>query len=216
MRRQLLYLHGFASSPRSKKAQFLGRHFADAGVELVCPDLNEPDFSTLTVTRMLDQVEQSIRASPPGPVALLGSSLGGFVALHLSERLQGDRHHPIERLVLLAPALEFGTTRMNLGRGAIEHWRNTGWLDVPHFAIGETRSVHYDLFEDARQYRSLDVECTVPTLILQGKDDDVVDPEIMKRFSLGRPAVRVVMLEDGHQLAQSLDRLWDEIRAFLE
>ena len=53
---QVLYLHGFASSPQSSKATFLARKFAERGIQVIVPDLNEPNFSTLTVTRMLQQV----------------------------------------------------------------------------------------------------------------------------------------------------------------
>ena len=50
----------------------------------------------------------------PGPVTLIGSSLGGFVAWHVAARqaeaegAEGRATHPVERLVLLAPAFDFG------------------------------------------------------------------------------------------------------------
>ena len=53
----VFYLHGFASSPGSAKAMFFAERLARAGVRMDCPDLNLPDFSTLTVSRMLQQVE---------------------------------------------------------------------------------------------------------------------------------------------------------------
>ena len=71
----VFYLHGFASSPQSSKAQFLAEKLADAGKTLHCPDLNKPDFSTLTVSRMLQQVEKAITALTPGDVALIGDKL---------------------------------------------------------------------------------------------------------------------------------------------
>ncbi|MGI8672953.1 MAG: YqiA/YcfP family alpha/beta fold hydrolase, partial [Luteitalea sp.] len=46
---RVIYLHGFASSARSTKAQFFAERFAQVGVPLITPDLNAPDFSTLTV-----------------------------------------------------------------------------------------------------------------------------------------------------------------------
>src|SRR5262249_23272421 len=107
----VVYLHGFASSSRSSKATFFGARFAERRGSFAAPDLSLPDFSTLTVTRMLEQAGQAIAASSTGAaadVALVGSSLGAFVALHAAIA------HPaaVSRLVLLAPALDFGGPRM--------------------------------------------------------------------------------------------------------
>ncbi len=77
-----LYLHGFASSAHSSKAAFFRSKLSAHGVEMQTPDFNAPDFSTLTVSRMLAQVHDAIEAGAPGPVALIGSSLGAFVAVH--------------------------------------------------------------------------------------------------------------------------------------
>ena len=78
----VLYLHGFASSAQSSKAAFFRSKLSAHGVEVHTPDFNLPDFSTLTVSRMLGQVQDAIQVLPPGPVTLIGSSLGGFVAVH--------------------------------------------------------------------------------------------------------------------------------------
>ena len=97
------YLHGFASSPRSSKAEFLARQYAARGLTLHTPDFNLPDFSTLTVSRMLQQLEERIRVMPPGEILLIGSSLGGFVAVEAAARAVNQARHPISRLILLAP-----------------------------------------------------------------------------------------------------------------
>lgn len=104
---QVLYLHGFASSPQSSKARFFAGRLAARDISVTVPDLNQPDFSTLTVSRMLGQVSELIARSA-GPVSVVGSSLGGFVAV------QAARQHPdrITRLVLLAPALDFDGNRL--------------------------------------------------------------------------------------------------------
>ena len=117
----VFYLHGFVSSPQSTKAAWLAERLRPYGLPLHCPDFNEPDFATLTTTRMVGQVEEGIRRLPPGPVTLVGSSLGGFVAWHVAARRHGGPSRtapPIDRLVLLAPALDFGTNRHGRpGRG---------------------------------------------------------------------------------------------------
>src|SRR6188768_233738 len=103
-----VYLHGFASSPASSKATRFGRELAALGIPFACPDLNEPDFSTLTVTRMLEQTAAAIHAAK-SPVALIGSSLGAFVALHAAAAAGSGN---VDRLILMAPALDFGGNRL--------------------------------------------------------------------------------------------------------
>jgi uncharacterized protein len=71
----LFYLHGFASSPESGKAEYLRARLAPLGIPLHAPNFNEPDFSSLTVSRMLEQVSAAVAALPPGPVGLIASSL---------------------------------------------------------------------------------------------------------------------------------------------
>jgi pimeloyl-ACP methyl ester carboxylesterase len=223
----VFYLHGFASSARSSKARFLGERLAAAGLPLHCPDFNEPDFSTLTVTRMLDQVDAAIAALPAGPVTLIGSSLGAFVAWHAAARRASSTSnsgnnphpagsHPVEKLVLLAPALDFGANRMKeLGEDGLAKWKATNRLEFFHYGYGEPRAVHYELYEDARRYDSTRVKVDIPALVFHGRRDALVDPAMVERFCAARPSMTLHMLDDEHQLLAHLDFLWRETAAFL-
>jgi uncharacterized protein len=68
----IFYLHGFASSARSSKAAFFATRLRELGMELRTPDFNEPDFSTLTISRMIQQVIAEIDAQPGVPRVLIG------------------------------------------------------------------------------------------------------------------------------------------------
>ena len=213
---QVVYLHGFASSPASSKAVFLKRRLAAQGVRFHCPNLNQPDFSTLTASRMIEQTTALITSLPAGPVVLFGSSLGAFVALQAAEQEAAETTQPIAGLVLLAPALDFGRRPVgDLGDAGMARWRETGWWELTHYASGKPARVHYELFCDARRYDAFAARRPIPTLVLQGRRDDVVDPDMVARYAAPRPHATLVLLDDDHQLGASLERVWSESARFL-
>jgi uncharacterized protein len=209
---RVVYLHGFASSARSSKAAFFAAKLAGHGVSLETPDLNEPDFSTLTVSRMISQVAEAIDAAE-GPVALIGSSLGGFVAVQTARQ----RAARVHRLVLLAPALDFGGNRIReLGGRGLEDWKGSNTLNVFHYGYGRVVPVHYELYSDASRYDSFTALLTLPIQVFQGRRDAAVEPEMVERWSKDRPNVELHMLDDDHQLLGSLDYIWKAMERFLE
>lgn len=211
----IFYLHGFASSPASSKALFFARHLAEHGVHLECPDLNQPDFASLTVSRMIEQLDVLIEAREPGPVALIGSSLGGFTALHAADRRNRipGQERPVTRLVLLAPALDFGCDpRMD---AVADDWRRTGSREVFHYAEGRTRRIGYALYQDAHRYDTSAIRLDIPILIFQGRQDDVVLPSAAIEFARQRRNVTLRLLDDDHRLQEQLPHMWGEAEAFL-
>ena len=211
---EVLYLHGFASSPQSSKATFMKARFAERGIAVRTPDLNLPDFSTLTVSRMLGQVDEMLASTADPDLVLVGSSLGGFVAVHTAARHAGRIHS----LILLAPALDFGpATVSDLGpQGlSLSDWKRAGSLDVYHYAYGRPIPIHYALFEDALRYDAAAADLSMPILIFQGRNDESVDAASVEAWSRRRPNVELHLLDDDHQLGGSLDYIWEKTRAFL-
>ena len=207
----IIYLHGFASSSHSGKATYLGERLRARGFEVVIPDLNLPDFSTLTITRMLGQVE-TLMEGTDGPVTLFGSSLGGYVAVNAAAKWP-DR---VERMVLLAPALDFSDEGLGAPGGANpDDWKRDGQILVFHFGYGRIMPIHYELYEDARRYDAMRADVRMPTLIFQGTRDTAVKPEIVRRWASGRPNVTLHMLDDDHQLSASMGFIWQEADRFL-
>jgi pimeloyl-ACP methyl ester carboxylesterase len=214
--KHVFYLHGFASGAASTKARWLAERLAPFGVELLCPDFNLPDFSTLTVTRMIADVERWMAPLAEGPVALIGSSLGALVAYHAAVAQPFRAAKPIDRLILLAPALDIAPSlRRGLGGARVTQWQRDGALDVYHFGYGEQRRVNYTLFEDAERYDPFTTPLPLPMLIFQGTRDDAVDPDMVKRFASERSNVELHLLDDGHQLIASLPYIWDRTVTFL-
>jgi uncharacterized protein len=208
----VIYLHGFASSGHSGKAAYLGDRLRAKGVDFHAPDLNQPDFSTLTIARMLEQTRALVDTAT-APVTLIGSSLGAFVAVNAAAAWPEN----VGRLILMAPALDFGDEGLKGPGGAdIAAWKAAGHLNVFHFAYGRMMPVHYELYADARRYNAMDADLKMPVLVFQGRRDTAVDPVTVEAWSRRRPNVELHMLDDDHQLAASLPYIWDATSRFLD
>jgi uncharacterized protein len=204
----IIYLHGFASGPTSRKAEFFRERFAEHGVVLRVPHMDEGDFENLTITGQLKLIE---RIAGGNPVALIGSSLGGYVAA-----LYAARHPEVQKLVLLAPAFYFPQRWTELlGAAAAAAWKQSGKMQVHHYSDGQMREIGYQLVEDGVRYEIAPDVCQ-PTLIFHGLKDDVVPAAYSKEFAEAHPdIVRLTLLNSGHELTDVLDTIWTGTERFL-
>lgn len=207
-RMRYVWLHGFASSPGSSKGRFVRERLADRGVRLEIPDLNEPSFRELTVTRMVGQIDAVLHGDR---VVLFGSSLGGYTAALWSALRPGRT----AALVLLAPAFDLTERwKRRIGDEELRSWRERGEALVDHHAWGRKELLSIGFLDDAERHAPYPLP-DAPTLVLQGRRDEVVAPELATEFvrrmrERARDA-RLVELDDGHELTADLPRLWREI-----
>lgn len=137
----IVYLHGFRSSPHSTKARLLGQAMAARGraSEYFAPAL--PISPAHAVRDVLTLVET--HTHDPSELALIGSSLGGYYALWLAERL-GCRAVLLNPAVFAARDLEgaIGThTQWHDPRAQVEltrtHVDELRALEVAHITLPE-------------------------------------------------------------------------------
>jgi pimeloyl-ACP methyl ester carboxylesterase len=98
----------------------------------------------------------------------------------------------------------------DLAQGGLDEWKRTGRLEVFHYAYGVVRPVNYALYEDAQRYDAYQVRLAAPTVIVYGRRDQSVDPVSVERWAEGRSNVTLRPVDDGHQLTNSLDVVWQE------
>ncbi|MBN3891986.1 MAG: alpha/beta fold hydrolase [Nostoc sp. JL31] len=206
-----IYLHGFASSPKSAKAQDIGDSFTQIQTNLKIPDLNAGDFSQLTITRQLTQVAAEF-SNDSTPVTLIGSSLGGLTAAHLAQQsLQ------VQRLVLLAPAFGFLSHWLpKLGDEEVQRWQQEKYIMVYHYGEQRPLPLSYDFVTDAAQYQEKLLQRPISTLILHGKKDEVIPIEASQDFAQSRPWVELVELDSDHALNNVMEEIWQSIRLFCQ
>ncbi|WP_310481884.1 YqiA/YcfP family alpha/beta fold hydrolase [Chamaesiphon sp. VAR_48_metabat_403] len=206
-----IYLHGFSSGPGSTKAIYIQKCFANIGIELLVPDLNQGDFTHLTVTRQIEQVV-SLFPKDGEPVTLIGSSLGGWISAIIAQ----DRPQ-VERLVLLAPAFDFLHHWLpKIGDLQLSSWQNTGYLSIYHHALKDVSPLHYNFLLDARKYPLAAIDRCLQTLIIHGINDDVIPIFASRDFVRARPWVELLEWESDHQLTDEIDCIWEEIRRFCQ
>lgn len=206
-----IYLHGFASSPKSAKAQEIGDRFAQILLKLKIPDLNAGDFSGLTITRQLTQVAAEF-SHDAAPVTLIGSSLGGLTAAHLAQR-----YPQVQRLILLAPAFGFLSHWLaKLGDIGVQNWQQEKYLQVYHYGEKRLLPLSYDFLTDATQYTEQKLQRPIPTLILHGQQDEVIPISASRDFVRSRPWVELIELESDHALGNVTAEIWQAIRLFCQ
>jgi hypothetical protein len=205
---RVVYLHGFASGPASRKARYFRNLLTPRGFDVEIPDLAEGRFTELTITGQLDVIS---RACHGHPVILIGSSLGGYLAA-----LYAARHPEVKRVVLMAPAFSFASHwAETLGDERMKEWQETGRLTVFHYAENAQRDLGWQFMIDARQYEATPDFCQ-PGLIFHGSIDEVVPVAFSERFAKEHKNVTLRVLPSGHELTDVLETMGAETISFLD
>ena len=197
---RILYFHGFASGPGSKKAAF----FRDRIPAVEVPDLAAGDFEHLTITGQLKLIGDLAAGES---VALIGSSMGAYLAA-----LYAARHAEVAKVVLMAPAFGFVKRWSESPEG--ETWRRNGYLDVYHYGQKRNCKLSYGLVEDALQYEDYP-DFRQPALIFHGTHDTVVPAQLSSDFAASHPNARLHLLDSDHELLNGLDAIWQASGPFL-
>jgi pimeloyl-ACP methyl ester carboxylesterase len=204
---RVLYLHGFASTPASRKAQFFKEKLNSHGVGLEVPALDQGDFENLTISRQLELLNRVVAGQP---VALIGSSLGGYLAALFAARNSG-----VTRLLLLAPAFQFHHLwASGMGPKLLEEWRRTGSMPIFHYGEQRPVKIGYALIEDAANYEAWP-DFRQRALIFHGTEDRSVPVQYSEEFTRNHPNTRLIRKHSGHELTDVLDEIWEQSDAFL-
>jgi pimeloyl-ACP methyl ester carboxylesterase len=215
----IFWLGGFKSDMRGTKAEALQAHAASAGRAMVRLDYSGHgesggSFEQGTISRWAAEAEEVFRQKAGGPQIVVGSSMGGWIALLLARALarRPARNARMAGLVLIAPAPDFTEEIMwpALSADAKREIEESGfWMRPSAYGDGPypiTRA----LIEDGRKNLLLGEPITVgcPVRILQG----VLDPDVPWRHALklvsclAQDDALLTLVKDGdHRLSRPED-----------
>jgi pimeloyl-ACP methyl ester carboxylesterase len=208
----LVFLGGFRSDMQGAKALALRDHCAARGQAFLRFDYSghgasEGSFEDGTIGQWAADAARLLAALTEGPLILVGSSMGGWIALLLA------RAHParVAALIGIAPAPDFTARLMWPAFTAAQQATilRDGVLHLPS-AYGEPVPITRALIEDGARQLVLDAPIAFdgPVRILQG----MADPDVPWRHALtlvdalAGPDVRLHLVKDGdHRLSRPQD-----------
>jgi pimeloyl-ACP methyl ester carboxylesterase len=215
----LLWLGGFKSDMQGTKAVALDRWAGENGRSCIRFDYSGHgesggDFADGTIGRWLEDSAAVFEGFAKGPQVLVGSSMGGWLALLLSREIKrrGAGAGSIAGLVLIAPAVDF-TEELMWKRFSPEVKRQIeteGAWQRPSQYSEAAYPITRGLIEEGRKHLLLGglIEPGCPVRILQGvKDPDVPWQHAVELSSrLARDDVVLTLVKDGdHRLSRPED-----------
>jgi uncharacterized protein len=204
-----LYLHGFASSPQSTKARAFQAWAAERKIAIEALDLRVPSFEHLRFSAIKARVREAIEG-PQGRAVLIGSSLGGLTACRVAE--EDPR---ICAVLAMAPAFRLAETwRTKLGAESWDAWRRDGSREVDDYGTKTRSSIDFGFVEELETLDGGWPDVRVPVLIVHGTKDETVDVDRSRTWARGKRHVRLVEVDDGHELGLSIPRILVEADAF--
>jgi predicted esterase YcpF (UPF0227 family) len=184
----ILYLHGFRSSPHSYKARVMAARMAELGraAELACPQLPaSPKEAMALALSLVDGV-------PAAELAIVGSSLGGYYATWLAERLGC-------RAVLLNPAV-VPLADLDKHVGVTTAWHSDEPFEFKREYIAELRALTVAAISRPERY-----------FLIAATGDEVLDYRDMLAHYAG--ARKLVIEGSDHAITEFPDYV-DDVIAF--
>jgi pimeloyl-ACP methyl ester carboxylesterase len=225
----LFWLGGFKSDMQGTKAQALDRWAQEHGRACLRFDYSGHgesggDFKDGTIGRWLAESVAVYTNLAKGPQVVIGSSMGGWLALLLARALREKKSGPpIAGMVLIAPAVDFTEELMwkHFPDAVKREIEDKGlWLRPSEYGEGPY-PITKKLIEDGRKHLMLGglIEPGCPVHILQGVQDPDVPwrhaVELVSRFS--RDDVVLTLIKDGdHRLSrpEDIERLLAAVKEF--
>jgi len=213
----LFWLGGFKSDMQGTKAVAIDQWAGQHGRGCIRFDYSGHGesggaFADGTIGRWFEESVAVFEAFARGPQVLIGSSMGGWIALLLARELKRRATASLAGMVLIAPAVDFTEELMwkNFSPEVKRQIETTGSWQRPSQYSETPYPITRGLIEDGRRHLLLGglIETGCPVRILQGvQDPDVPWQHAIELTSrLAHDDVVLTLVKDGdHRLSRPED-----------
>lgn len=224
----LFWLGGFKSDMAGSKALALDRMGQESGFEVTRFDysghgLSEGKFIEGSISNWLEEA-LAVFALSKGEQIIIGSSMGGWLALLLNRLLLGRAENRIRAIILIAPAIDMTKDLMadKFTKSQLLELETKGYIEQPS-DYDEPYIITKKLIDDGARhllFGSGSITTNCPVHILQGGQDDAVPPaHALKLLAhLNSDPVNFTLVPDGdHSLSRDtdLEKLFEVIKGFV-
>lgn len=210
----VVYLPGFGSDSTSTKALAIGEYCKKTNKDFLAFDYfgHGGSYGNFIEHCLSDWIDNSITAIneliESEEVILIGSSMGGFIALHIAMKLK----HKINSLLLIAPAPDL-THRLMLASLTDEHLKkleDEGIIAEMH-SSGNEYVITKRLIDDGEKHLIMNqntIPISIPIEIIHGIEDKDVPYQLSLELTekLASKNVNLTLIKDAqHQLSREKD-----------
>lgn len=212
----LFWLGGYRSEMTGSKAMALDAFGAERGLAVTRFDYSGHgqsggDFLSGTISRWLEET-LAVFATTNGPQVVIGSSMGGWLALLAARELNRQGSGRVKALILIAPAVDMTEELMLKGfsKKEMKALQQKGLVEQPSEYASDPYPITARLIEDGRRHllfgRGIDVGAPV-TILQGGRDPDVPREHAMKlvQHLLTDPVTFTLVPDGDHRLSREQD-----------
>lgn len=197
----LFWLGGYNSDMRGSKAEVLDQfgaqhNFSVTRFDYMAHGQSTGNFRHATISAWLEDAIAVFEKFARGPQILVGSSMGGWLAMLLNRHLQSHGFEAAKALVLIAPAIDMTRELVpkRFTKEQLQDLKRAGYLEIPSAYAQTPYCYTQKLLDDGEQHLLFGkpIETGCPVHILQGQQDPDVPPAHAQRL------LQHLMLDEAH------------------
>jgi pimeloyl-ACP methyl ester carboxylesterase len=206
----VVYVHGFRSHGLGTKAKAFAQCVGDMGHAYMSFDQrgsggSSGEFQDFTISGGLADLNAVLDYLAPEPVVLVGSSLGGVLAVAAA----ASRAARLQGMLLIAPAFGLLAHHFDaMSQAALADWAASGSATLWDEYEQRDYTLGYGFYQDAQQFRRPATnQFACPITVVHGEKDEILPVEDSLAFAgdIQAPQIKMFVVPHGdHRLNEAI------------